>query len=121
MLGLPSCLSDWSDAANRYEVSGIDVSHYQGAIEWDKLAEDGHDFVFIKATEGKELQDKAFFANWTLAGKTSMRRGAYHFFRPEVTADAQARNFSTLWIFDLVIYLPLSTLKTGGCFPLPSS
>jgi lysozyme len=92
-LALTSCLSDWSDAANRYEVSGIDVSHYQGDIEWDELARFGHDFVFIKATEGKELQDKAFFANWTLAGKTSMRRGAYHFFRPEVTADAQARNF----------------------------
>lgn len=92
-LALTSCLSDWSDVASRYEVTGIDVSHYQGAIEWEELAKYGHDFVFIKATEGKELQDKAFFANWTQAGKTSMRRGAYHFFRPEVTADDQARNF----------------------------
>jgi len=93
LLALTSCLPDWPDVADRYEVSGVDVSHYQGAIEWDKLAADGHDFAFIKATEGKELKDKAFFANWTLAGETGMRRGAYHFFRPEVKADEQARNY----------------------------
>lgn len=86
-------MPDGSAVADRYEVSGIDVSHYQGAIEWDELAADGHDFAFIKATEGKELKDKAFFVNWTLAGKTGMRRGAYHFFRPEVKAEQQARNF----------------------------
>ncbi len=90
---MTSCLPDGPDAAHRYEVSGIDVSHYQGAIDWDELANDGHDFAFIKATEGKELKDKAFFVNWTLAGKTGMRRGAYHFFRPEVKAEQQARNF----------------------------
>jgi len=88
-----ACLPDWPDAADRYEVSGVDVSHYQGAIDWDALAADGHDFAFIKATEGKELKDKAFFANWTLAGQTGMRRGAYHFFRPEVKPEDQARNF----------------------------
>ena len=73
----------------------MDVSHYQGAIDWDALAADGHDFAFIKATEGKDLKDKAFFANWTLAGKTGIRRGAYHFFRPEVAPEDQARNFFT--------------------------
>jgi lysozyme len=93
LLALTSCVPDGSAVADRYEVSGIDVSHYQGAIEWDELAADGHDFAFIKATEGKELKDKAFFVNWTLAGKTGMRRGAYHFFRPEVKAEQQARNF----------------------------
>lgn len=69
------------------------MSHYQGAIDWDELAADGHDFAFMKATEGKELKDKTFFTNWTQAGKTGMRRGAYHFFRPEVKAEQQARNF----------------------------
>jgi len=93
LLAMTSCLPDGPAIADRYEVSGIDVSHYQGAIEWDELAADGHDFAFIKATEGKELKDKAFFVNWTLAGKTGIRRGAYHFFRPEVKAEQQARNF----------------------------
>lgn len=90
---LTACLPDGQDIADRYEVRGVDVSHYQGAIDWDELAADGHDFAFIKATEGKELKDKAFFANWQLAGRTGMRRGAYHFFRPEVAPAVQARNF----------------------------
>lgn len=95
ILALTSCLSDWQDASQRYEVTGVDVSHYQGVINWDLLAADGHDFAFIKATEGKELKDKAFDANWYLAGLTGMRRGAYHFFRPEVAPDIQANNFFT--------------------------
>lgn len=95
ILALTSCLSDWQDASYRYEVTGVDVSHYQGVIDWDLLAADGHDFAFIKATEGKELKDKAFDANWYLAGLTGMRRGAYHFFRPEVAPDIQANNFFT--------------------------
>ncbi|MEM9929232.1 MAG: GH25 family lysozyme [Bacteroidota bacterium] len=90
---LTACLPDGQDVAERYEVTGVDVSHYQGVIDWEELAADGHDFAFIKATEGKELKDKAFFANWQLAGQTGMRRGAYHFFRPEVKPDEQARNF----------------------------
>lgn len=90
---LTSCLADWQDASDRYEVKGVDVSHYQGVIDWDLLAADGHDFAFIKATEGEELKDEAFAANWHLAGLTGMRRGAYHFFRPEVMPDIQATNF----------------------------
>ncbi len=90
---LTACLPDGREVADRYEVRGVDVSHYQGAIDWEELAADGHDFAFIKATEGKELKDKAFFANWQLAGRTGLRRGAYHFFRPEVSPDDQARNF----------------------------
>lgn len=93
LLVLTSCLSDWQDASDRYEVTGVDVSHYQGVINWDLLAADGHDFAFIKATEGKELKDEAFAANWQLAGLTGMRRGAYHFFRPEVNPELQANNF----------------------------
>lgn len=90
---LAACQTDGLDVAARYEVTGVDVSHYQGVIDWEALAADGHDFAFIKATEGKELRDEAFAANWTLAARTGMRRGAYHFFRPEVSVDAQALNF----------------------------
>lgn len=36
----------------KYPVRGVDVSHYQGDIDWDTLANQGIDFAFIKATEG---------------------------------------------------------------------
>ncbi|MEM6772879.1 MAG: GH25 family lysozyme, partial [Bacteroidota bacterium] len=64
-----------------------------GKINWAKLAADGHDFVFIKASEGRELQDDFFRSNWEQAGKYGLRRGAYHFFRPEVSPAKQAGNY----------------------------
>lgn len=90
---LTGCLGDGPDAGDRYEILGIDVSHYQGKINWQKLAADGHDFTFIKASEGKELWDNNFVANWEEAGRYGLRRGAYHFFRPEVKPETQAKNF----------------------------
>lgn len=97
---LTSCLPE-SDIDHRYAVKGLDVSHYQGEINWKKVADAGHDFVFIKATEGLELQDDYFAKNWLAAGKHGLRRGAYHFFRPSVSAAKQAGNF-----FDMVSLLP---------------
>ena len=38
--------------ARRYPVWGVDVSHYQGTVDWQKMAEQGVGFAFIKATEG---------------------------------------------------------------------
>lgn len=92
MLVLSACLPD-AEVANRYAVKGLDVSHYQGEIDWKKLAADGHDFVFIKASEGRRLQDDFFANNWQKAGQFGFRRGAYHFFRPEVSAAKQAGNY----------------------------
>lgn len=92
-VALVTCLTRQDEVAARYEVTGVDVSHYQGAIDWDALAADGHEFAFIKATEGRGFRDKAFFVNWTQAGRTGLRRGAYHFFRPEVSVAEQASNF----------------------------
>lgn len=90
---LAACLPDVPDAGNRFAVKGVDVSHYQGGINWQRLAGDGHDFAFIKATEGEELKDEFFATNWQEAGRAGIRRGAYHFFRPEVSPTKQAANF----------------------------
>ena len=74
-------------------VEGIDVSHYQGAIDWRKVAEAGKVFAFIKATEGRGFVDSAFDANWEGARAAGVLRGAYHFFRPGEDALAQAQLF----------------------------
>lgn len=77
-----------------YEVHGIDVSHYQSHIDWDRVAAQEVDFVFIKATEGASLADTLFCRNWESIRQTPMKRGAYHFFRPTVRAADQVRNFA---------------------------
>ena len=49
-------------AADRYAVRGVDVSAYQGEIDWPVLADQDLDFAFIKATEGSSHEDEQFAA-----------------------------------------------------------
>ena len=79
-----------------YNVRGIDISHYQTDIKWEKLRNasinnDPVRFVIIKATEGQELYDDDFNDNFFRAKENDFIRGAYHFFVPGVDAAKQAR------------------------------
>jgi lysozyme len=72
---------------------GLDVSNHQGAIDWERVAGDDIDFVYIKATEGGDFVDSRFEDNWRGAGAAGLDRGAYHFFTLCRTGADQARNF----------------------------
>ncbi|MDR1834566.1 MAG: glycoside hydrolase family 25 protein [Fusobacteriaceae bacterium] len=76
-----------------YPVTGVDVSSYQGDIDWPLLAAQDIDFAYIKATEGSTFYDKNFQYNWKEANKTSLRVGAYHFFSFDSGGKTQAANF----------------------------
>jgi lysozyme len=51
-------------AAHTMPVQGIDVSYWQGNIDWEAARAAGIDFVFIKATEGGDHIDPKFRDNW---------------------------------------------------------
>src|ERR1700757_3658589 len=72
---------------------GIDVSHYQGKIDWKKVTQAGVNFAFIKVTDGTNSTDSYFAANWMNARQAGIRRGAYHFFRAQEDAALQAKQF----------------------------
>ena len=78
---------------DEWEVFGVDVSSYQGEVDWPVLAEQGVDFAFIKATEGSLLQDRRFAANWAGAAAAGVRAGAYHFLSYDSPGETQADNF----------------------------
>lgn len=77
----------------QYPVRGVDVSHWQGDIQWDVLAQQDISFAFIKATEGSSYVDDCFARNWIAAQQTGLRVGAYHFFSFDSAGETQARNF----------------------------
>lgn len=60
-------------------VDGIDVSKYQGPIDWAAVRADGVDFVYIKATEGGDRVDDLFRQHWDGARAAGVAHGAYHF------------------------------------------
>lgn len=80
-------------SAERYPVRGVDVSVYQGQIDWNTLAEQRISFAFIKATEGSGSEDPNFQRNWEQARQSGLRVGAYHFFSFDSGGDSQAENF----------------------------
>lgn len=79
--------------AEKYEVRGVDVSEYQGEVDWDKIKEQGISFAFIKATEGSESQDEFFDVNFEKLKNTDMLLGVYHFFSFESDGNSQAQNY----------------------------
>lgn len=64
--------------AHSMPVQGIDVSYFQGDVDWRKVGRAGVQFAFIKATEGADRVDPKFRDNWKGARKAGIVRGAYH-------------------------------------------
>lgn len=89
--------------ATRQAVQGVDISKWQGDIDWRAVKSAGTQFAFIKATEGGDHVDERFMANWNGAKAAGVKRGAYHFvywcrpaheqvawFRQQIPADPDA-------------------------------
>lgn len=86
------------DYPSGYEVMGIDISHYQASVDWDRLrnASIGNQpvrFVIVKATEGTTIIDRNFNDNFYRARKNDLVRGAYHFYIPDRDITKQAEYF----------------------------
>ena len=101
-------------AAGAYAVRGVDVSHHQGKIDWAAVASDGIGFAYIKATEGRDLQDSGFRENWKQSADQHLPRGAYHFFTLTTPGKAQADNFLATVPVDPTALPPAVDLEFGG-------
>lgn len=77
-------------------IYGIDVSHYQGNINWKEIdlvpGQKPVEFVFIRASMGAVARDNNFNQNWK-SSKDKFIRGAYHYYRPDENSILQAENF----------------------------
>ncbi|WP_274426912.1 glycoside hydrolase family 25 protein [Chelativorans sp. YIM 93263] len=73
-----------------HPVHGVDVSRWQGEIDWQELRRQGANFAYIKATDGGDHVDPMFRKNWEAAHQAGIKRGAYHFFYWCRTAAEQA-------------------------------
>lgn len=81
-----------------FEIQGIDISHYQGTIDWEQLRNAMINkapvrFIIIKSTEGSTLIDENFKDNFYNAREYGFIRGAYHFYSTKSEARHQAYHF----------------------------
>ncbi|MFF2654163.1 GH25 family lysozyme [Streptomyces sp. NPDC058045] len=72
---------------------GIDVSSWQGGINWSSVRAAGIEFAWMKATEGLTYKDPTFNANYVNAYNAKVVRGAYHFARPDVSGGAAQADY----------------------------
>ena len=81
-----------------YDVYGLDISHHQGKINWEKFEKENPkehpiQFIYMKACEGSDHKDTQFDTNWEKAKEHGFTRGAYHYFSPYSTGLEQATMF----------------------------
>jgi lysozyme len=69
---------------------GIDVSHWQLKVDWQKAKANGIQFAFIKATQGTAILDPMYKVNWSASRDVGIPRGAYHFYDYRVDPIKQA-------------------------------
>ncbi len=71
---------------------GVDVSHYDGAINWTEVKNSGHgDFAYIKALDGEHTKDSYFAQNAQGANAAGMSWAPYQFFRPYSVSSARTQ------------------------------
>lgn len=65
--------------AHTLPVQGIDISRYQGQIDWNAVRRSGIRFAYMKVSEGGDHVDESFYRNWEAASRAGVARGVYHF------------------------------------------
>ena len=121
----------WNDTPNyrafgvsvpgEYTITGLDVSRYQGKIDWKKVKKMksgklGVGFVFAKSTEGLSLDDPHFERNRKQCKKHDIPFGAYHYFIPGADPVKQADFFVSRFKPEKGNLPPVADIESAGGF-----
>ncbi len=102
-------------------VPGIDVSKYQGKIEWPAVASSSVHFVIMRATLGNRYRDERYAQNVAGATANGLVVGAYHFAKPSPglrDARGEADHFLRVARVGAGDVLPVLDIEeTGGLSP----
>ena len=71
-------------------LQGVDVSSYNGVVDWNQVAASGRTFAFARVSDGLNVVDSTFATNYAGIHAAGMVRGAYQFFEPGQDPVAQA-------------------------------
>lgn len=104
--------------SNSEYVFGIDISHYQGSIDWAEVRNSQHpiEFVFIRATMGKDGKDERFNYNWLNAREKGYSRGAYHYYRPNENSTIQFNNYASSVELQVGDFTPILDIEMPSKF-----
>lgn len=99
------------------QAQGIDVSKFQGTINWRKVAKSkAVKFVYIRATEGTSIKDPQYKANVDSARAAGLLVGSYHVYSSKTSAYTQFANFKNVVVKrkqDLIPVLDIEGYHSG--------
>ena len=106
-----------SISSSKY-IFGIDISHYQGKIDWGEMRTSHHpiEYVFIRSTMGVNGKDRHFKRNWKNAKKYNYIRGAYHYYRPNENSAKQFANFKSVVKIEDGDFIPILDIEKESRF-----
>lgn len=96
-LGIVAAMALAAGSAQANNLFGVDVSSYQGSINWSSAHSCGAQYAFAKATEGTYFQDAYFHGNMVNGKAAGMQMGAYDFCRPDLYCPSTEANY--FWSF----------------------
>lgn len=105
--------------ASKPNYDGIDVSHHQGNINWERVANDSLiQFVYIKATEGASYVDPNYIYNLNEASKTRLKVGSYHYFRMTSSPKEQFKHIKRYIIKNKQDLIPMIDVEQSDGFTI---
>lgn len=94
---------------------GIDISSYQGYIDWAKVSSDKDiRFVYIKATEGATYRSPHYAHNLTQARRHGLLVGSYHYLTSTSSINEQFENFSQFALKPIQDLIPMLDVEVRG-------
>jgi len=112
-LGAPARAEVPADCGVVRQLPGIDVSSFQGPIDWRRVKAAGIVFAFARVSDGMDVIDQRFEENFRAMRRFGIRRGAYQYFRagadPEQQADLLMRAVRRLGRVDLPLVADVET------------
>jgi GH25 family lysozyme M1 (1,4-beta-N-acetylmuramidase) len=93
---------------------GIDISNNTGSVDFSQVSNDGVEYVYVKATEGKSYQDLYMAEFYSGCKENDLKVGAYHFLVSTSTPEAQAANFYSMikdYEWDLIPMIDVETMS----------
>lgn len=97
--------------------NGIDISHYQGHVNWEEVAKEEIGYVYLKATEGASLVDGTYERNLSEARRVGLKVGSYHFYSSRIPIEEQFNNLTQHIHPEKQDLIPLIDVETRGKLP----
>lgn len=77
-------------------IEGVDLSRYQGKVDFDEVRQAGAKYALLKATEGLTYVDPEFYRSAACGAHNAVWVGSYHYFLPDLDPEKQAIHYASI-------------------------